>query len=151
MGGAESLCLDVRVIAATHVDLERAVEKKQFRQDLLYRLDVFPLDVSALRDRRQDILLLADHFIQMEGSRQEKNETRLSPTAAALLTSHNWPGNVRELKNCICRAIVTCRQGVIQAGDLGLTDADQCTPILNLSIKAARDEAERRVITRLCP
>ncbi|MGE0086521.1 MAG: PEP-CTERM-box response regulator transcription factor [Desulfococcaceae bacterium] len=149
VGGTQTLKLDVRVIAATHVNLEQAVREKHFREDLFFRLNVVPIAIPALRDRREDILLLANHFILQEKEKLKRHEISLSPAAAAALTSHCWPGNVRELKNSIYRAIVKSETGLIHTSDLGLTQAAECQEkSMNLSIKAARDEAEFRVITQ---
>ncbi len=149
VGGTKPIKLDVRVIAATHVNLEQAIKEKRFREDLFFRLNVVPINIPPLRDRREDILLLANHFIREEREKLKRSDISLSPAAAAVLTAHSWPGNVRELKNCICRAIVKSEHGLLRPSDLGLGDASECQEkSMNLSIKAARDEAEFRVITQ---
>jgi Nif-specific regulatory protein len=111
IGGSQTFSVDVRVIAATNKDLKREVEEGRFREDLYYRLNVVPVEVPPLRERREDILLLADHFI---AGRAKK----ISPKTAALLQSYGWPGNIRELRNCIDRAVVLGDGELIQPEDL---------------------------------
>ncbi len=123
LGGTKTLRLDIRVTAATHVNLEKAVREKHFREDLFFRLNVVSISIPPLRDRQEDILLLADHFIRREKEKLKRNDINLSSEASAILTSYLWPGNVRELKNRICRAIVNSDYGIIRAPDLGFTDA----------------------------
>ncbi len=149
VGGIQTIELDVRVIAATHVDLEEAVKEGSFREDLYYRLNVVPITAPPLRERQEDILLLANHFIRTEA--QKLNHTgrvSLSPASVSALTSHSWPGNVRELQNCICRAMTTFSNSVITPSDLGLTDEgpapEEHHPVLTL--KKAREAAEHREI-----
>jgi Nif-specific regulatory protein len=111
IGGTQTFSVDVRVIAATNKDLKRAVEEGRFREDLYYRLNVVPIELPPLRERRDDILMLAEHFIAGRG-------TKISPKAAALLMSYGWPGNIRELRNCIDRAVVLGDGECIQPEDL---------------------------------
>ncbi len=149
VGGTRTVKLDVRVIAATHVDLEKAIRENRFREDLFFRLNVVPLNIPPLRDRREDILLLANHFIRKEKEKLKRDDIRLSPAGAAVLTAHSWQGNVRELQNCIYRAMVKSETGRIHPSDLGFGDAPECQEkSMNLSIRTARDEAEFRVITQ---
>ena len=117
VGGNQTIRLDVRVIAATNRDLEKRMEEGQFRQDLFYRLNVFPIRIPSLRERKDDIPLLVDHFIR--GDRNKGHDVRRISTAAlnALMT-YRWPGNVRELENFIERAVLVARNNVIRAGDL---------------------------------
>jgi len=104
---------DVRVIAATHRDLEKAVEEGRFRSDLYYRIHVVPLQIPPLRERREDIPLLAEWFVRRFNHVQGRHIQGLHPDALVLLTGYHWPGNVRELENAIERAFVLCRQGLI--------------------------------------
>jgi Nif-specific regulatory protein len=118
VGGHETLTVDVRVIAATNADLETLMRQGRFREDLYYRLNVFPIFVPPLRDRKADIMLLADHFVQRFAAEQRKRVRRISTPAIDMLMSYHWPGNVRELENAIERAVVVCREGVIHAHHL---------------------------------
>jgi DNA-binding NtrC family response regulator len=114
--GGKPLPIDVRVIAATHRDLKRAVRDGRFREDLYYRLGVVPVALPPLRERLADILPLAEHFLALSADGPVK---RLSADAAARLLAHPWPGNVRELLNAMKRASTLVRRPVITAGDLG--------------------------------
>ncbi len=111
IGGARARKIDVRVIAATNRSLTDEVASSRFREDLFYRLAVFRIDVPPLRDRREDILPLADHFLRRHGEREEKRGCRLSRESADLLLSHAWPGNVRELENEMHRALALAESG----------------------------------------
>ena len=106
--------VDVRIVAATNRDLATEIEKARFRQDLFYRLNVFPLRVPALRDRDGDLALLADHFLERFARKMRKPKPRLTNAHVAELRRYDWPGNVRELENVIERAVITARQRVIR-------------------------------------
>ncbi len=148
VGGKETLKLDVRVIAATHVQLETAVKEGRFREDLFYRLNVVPLEVPPLRERKEDILHLANHFIGEEAKKLKRGKISLSSPAAAALSEHSWHGNVRELQNAIYRAIATTRDGQLKPSDLGLEEAAEAVDNQLLTIRQAREAAEYRVIRR---
>jgi transcriptional regulator with GAF, ATPase, and Fis domain len=111
VGASRTRKVDVRVVAATNRDLTRAVERGEFRGDLYFRLNVFPIHVPPLRKRGNDVVLLADVFAQRAARRFGRAVSRVSPLAAVQLRSHDWPGNVRELQNVIERAVVTARGG----------------------------------------
>jgi transcriptional regulator with GAF, ATPase, and Fis domain len=121
VGGTATLRADVRVIAASNRDLAAAVQRGQFREDLFYRLDVFSIHLPALRDRGDDVLLLADHFVRTLAARMGKGEAGLSREAREALLAHSWPGNIRELGNAIERALIVSDAGLITAAQLGLT------------------------------
>ena len=106
IGGTGTIKIDVRVIAATNKNLEELVEKGEFREDLFYRLDVFPITIPPLRERKTDIPLLADFFIDRYSRMNGKIVSRISTPAIDMLMSYHWPGNVRELENCIERAVI---------------------------------------------
>src|ERR1041385_1281311 len=106
VGGTVTIKVDLRVIAATNKNLEEAIEAGEFRQDLYYRLNVVSLEMPPLRDRREDIMLLANYFADKYGTRCNRKLKGFSPEARACLTSYDWPGNVRELENAVERAIV---------------------------------------------
>jgi Nif-specific regulatory protein len=118
LGGIKPIRVDVRLIAATNKDLESAIKAVAFREDLYYRLNVFSIFLPPLRERRADILLLADHFVQEYARRHGKDVRRVSTPAIDMLMSYHWPGNVRELENCIERACLVCEGGVVHAHDL---------------------------------
>ncbi|MBV71308.1 MAG: sigma-54-dependent Fis family transcriptional regulator [Myxococcales bacterium] len=110
--------VNVRLIVATNGDLAARVSNGQFREDLFYRLNVFPIHVPALRERKTDITLLADHFVEKHARQQEKDVARISTPAIDLMCAYHWPGNVRELENCIERAVLLAHDGVIRSHHL---------------------------------
>jgi DNA-binding NtrC family response regulator len=117
VGGAEEVSVDVRVIAATNKNLEEKVQQGAFRDDLFYRLNVIEIRIPPLRERREDIPLLAEHFVERIASELGKDISGISADALKLLINYDWPGNVRELENVIERAIVTSRNGTLTEGD----------------------------------
>jgi DNA-binding NtrC family response regulator len=118
VGGTEELTADVRVIAATNRDLQAEVKAWRFREDLFYRLNVVTIRVPPLRERREDIPLLAAHFLEHYAKQMSRPSRSFSPEASALLLSHDWPGNVRELANAVERTVAVGRTEIIQATDL---------------------------------
>src|ERR1051326_327049 len=108
VGGTNEVAIDVRVIAATNRDLEKMVEEGSFREDLYYRLSVIPVHVPALRERREDIPLLANHFLKKYGPAAGKSIFKISDSSVKMLTGYEWPGNVRQLENTIERAVALC-------------------------------------------
>ena len=118
VGSNRTQKVDVRILAATNRDLEAAVEAGTFRQDLYYRINVFPIHLPPLHERKDDILLLADHFVEKYARRMGKTARRISTTAINMMFAYHWPGNVRELENCIEHAVLLSRDGVIHGGDL---------------------------------
>jgi len=128
VGGTATLRADVRVIAATNRDLAAAVAAGRFREDLFYRLDVVTVHLPPLRERGDDVLLLADHFVRAIGARMGKGEPGLSRDAREALLAHGWPGNIRELANAVERALILQEGGdgtLITAGDLGLEELER--------------------------
>ena len=119
IGGRAPVPVDVRVVAATNRDLRTAVDQGEFRGDLFFRLAVFPVEIPPLRDRKEDILLLARHFASVLGRELRGREAELSDAATEALGKHTWPGNVRELENAIERACILSDSLVIQPADLG--------------------------------
>ncbi|MBN9121158.1 MAG: sigma-54-dependent Fis family transcriptional regulator [Planctomycetes bacterium] len=117
VGGTEPIEVDVRIVAATHQDMEKLVKEKKFREDLFFRLNVIPIFLPPLRERPEDIPVLVSHFCQKFVRLGQKPPT-LSPEALGVLTKAPWPGNVRQLENAIERACVTARDGVIRTKDL---------------------------------
>jgi two-component system, NtrC family, response regulator AtoC len=120
VGGSEAIDVDVRIIAATNRDLKRAVEEGRFREDLFYRLNVIPIVVPPLRERKEDLPLLVEHFLEQLGAEMKRQVEAVSPEGMAILMSHDWPGNVRELRNILERGIVVAPGPVLQPLDLGL-------------------------------
>jgi DNA-binding NtrC family response regulator len=120
LGGSRTIKVDVRLIAATNVDIEEAIETNGFRQDLYYRLNVVTLEVPPLRERREDIIPLANHFIVETAQEIKKDVRGIDPGAVRMLKRHTWPGNIRELKNAMERAVLLCEQSFIRQEDLHL-------------------------------
>jgi two-component system response regulator PilR (NtrC family) len=113
IGSTEEFEVDVRILAATNKDLERGVQDRTFREDLYYRLNVIPIHMPPLRERREDIPLLATHFLAKSSASTKKNITKISEEAMERLSAYDWPGNVRELENVIERAVALETSGVI--------------------------------------
>jgi DNA-binding NtrC family response regulator len=154
VGGTRSIRVDVRIIAATNVDLGRAVENHTFRKDLYYRLNVVPITVPPLRDRRQDIPLLVDHFVQRYNHQLNRHVEKLSAEAMAVLADYAWPGNIRELQNIIERLVTLVDGPVIGVDDLPL---DLLLPGRSVRVRTetgvplreASEEFERQMILRV--
>ena len=123
VGGSRSMAIDVRVVAATHVDLAAAVRRGEFREDLYFRLNVVPLELPSLRERREDIVGLARHFLARFAREYELPEPALTPAAERALRMHPWTGNVRELRNVLERAVLLCDHAEMDAADLALDAA----------------------------
>ena len=119
VGGNENIDVDVRVIAATNRDLKKAVAEGSFREDLFYRLNVIPVTLPPLRDRKEDIPLLTEHFLEQLGAEMSRR-VQILPEAIAALLAYEWPGNVRELRNVLERGAVVAQNGIIRVADLGL-------------------------------
>ena len=118
LGATKSLRTNVRMIAATNKDLEKAMADHAFREDLYYRLNVFSIFIPPLRERKPDLLLLADHFLDKASLAHGKHIKRISTPAIDMLMSYHWPGNVRELENAVERAVVVCDGQVVHAHHL---------------------------------
>ncbi len=148
VGGNQTITADVRIIVATHRDLEELIQKEQFRQDLFYRLNVFPINIPPLRDRKSDILLLCDQFIDKYNRKNHKNIKRISTPAIDMLMSYHWPGNVRELENCIERALILSTDGVIHSHHLppSLQTAEATHTGVQGTLKNNLENVERELI-----
>ncbi len=120
VGGTKNVQVDARIVAATNVDIEKRVEEGKFRQDLYYRLSVFPLRLPPLRERGDDVLLLAKHFLGEYNKEFGKSFEGFTEEAEAQLKAHTWPGNVRELRNAVERAVLLGEGRLVSAEDLGL-------------------------------
>ena len=121
IGGKTPIDVDVRVICATNHNLEEAVKRGLFRDDLFFRVNVFPVTIPPLRDRRKDIDALVDFFLQRFARELKRRELQITEDARAVLRSYDWPGNIRELQNCIERAAILCDRNTIEVKDLGLS------------------------------
>jgi Nif-specific regulatory protein len=141
LGGVESIAVNVRVVAATNKDLEETVRRGEFREDLYYRLNVFGIYLPPLRERKTDIPLLADHFVEKYAADQAKDVRRIATSAIDLLMSYHWPGNVRELENSIERAVLLCEGGAVHAHHLppSLQTAEVSGTLPRQSLKDALD------------
>jgi Nif-specific regulatory protein len=148
LGGSHPVKVDVRLIAATNKDLELAVQAGTFREDLYYRLNVFSIFLPPLRERRADILLLADHFVEKYALAHGKDVRRIATTAIDMLMAYHWPGNVRELENCVERAVLVCDGGVIHAHHLPptLQTAELSGTLPKHSLVRAVESLERDLI-----
>jgi Nif-specific regulatory protein len=148
VGGTGTLKTDVRVITATNRDLEVLIAEGTFRQDLYYRLNVFAIHIPALRERRADILLLADHFVEKYSKANHKYIRRISTPAIDMLISYHWPGNVRELENVIERAVLMSDDDVIHGYHLPptLQTAEESGTAHVGSLEATLDNVERELI-----
>ena len=143
VGGTDTIKVNVRVIAATNRDLEVLMAAGVFRSDLYYRLNVFPVHVPPLRERRTDISLLANHFVEKYSKLNFKDIVRISAPAIDMLTSYHWPGNVRELENCIERAVILSNDGVIHGHHLPPTL--QTAETTGTALKGTLDETLERI------
>jgi len=148
IGGREEIPVNVRVICATHQDLEDKIEKKEFREDLYYRINEIPINIPPLKDREGDVLLLARSFFDLMNKEQGKKLKGFTKDALTAIDSHNWPGNVRELKNRIKRAVIMADGKQITAADLELKPPEGASEINSFDLREVRESAERKVITK---
>jgi Nif-specific regulatory protein len=148
LGGTKTIRANVRMIAATNKDVERAIVDGSFREDLYYRLNVFSIFLPPLRERKPDLLLLADHFLEKASLAHGKHIKRISTPAIDMLMAYHWPGNVRELENAIERAVVVCDGQVVHAHHMPptLQTAASSGTTMSLSLKDALDAYEKDLI-----
>ncbi len=148
VGGYKTIKADVRIIAATNKNLERGVEDGSFRGDLYYRLNVFPIYLPPLRERKTDILLLADHFLEKYSKENNKEIKRLSTPAIDMLMGYHWPGNVRELENCLERAVLLCDEGTLHSYNLPPTiqTGKESNTLPSQSLEEAVEKLEKEMI-----
>jgi PAS domain S-box-containing protein len=149
VGGGHPIKVDVRVIAATNRDLGAAVEDRLFRQDLLYRLNVFPIEVPPLRERKDDVLVLVEYFVQRYANRAGKNIRSIDQKTLDLLQAYDWPGNIRELQNVIERSIILSTADVFSVDELWLSKKTspqasrvETSPALNVEPPSERELIE---------
>src|SRR5688572_24786937 len=156
VGGAASVRVDARVLAATNKDLQTEIRGGRFREDLYFRLNVIPIFVPALRDRQEDIPLLADHFMAGFAREYGRRVKKFEPSAVSVLQQYSWPGNVRELRNVIERLMIMVVGDSIAVGDLSFLDhnassrpdAEVAAPAGRITLYEARDQFERDLILR---
>ena len=148
LGGTETVKVNVRLVAATNTDLEQAMADGVFREDLYYRLNVFTVFVPSLKERKTDILLLADHFLEKYSVEHGKNIKRISTPAIDMLMSYHWPGNVRELENAIERSVLVCDGNVIHGYHLPptLQTAEASGTVMSVSLTEAVEAYEKELI-----
>jgi Nif-specific regulatory protein len=148
VGGSETIRVNVRVVTATNRHLEQLMAENQFREDLYYRLNVFPVHLPPLRDRKSDILLLSDHFVEKYASANMKSVRRISTPAIDLLMNYHWPGNVRELENCVERAVLLTTDEVIHSHHLppSLQSAESSGTPIEETLEAALEKHERELL-----
>jgi DNA-binding NtrC family response regulator len=155
VGGTQSLHVDVRVVAATNRNLKQRVAERQFREDLFFRLSVFPIQIPPLRERTRDVVILARHFVDRFCRDLNKKALTLSSAALDELNSYPWPGNVRELQNCIERAVILCDAETIQPRHLNLSfrppavTASATSPWDAINLSGTMAEALRRIIAEV--
>ena len=143
VGGNQPIKVDVRVISATNKDLRKAIENQEFREDLYYRLNVVNIELPPLRERKEDVPLLAQHFLNKFGSENRKEISGFSPEATELLLDHGWPGNVRELENAIERAVILAKDSLIGVEDL---PQENLSPSYSIGSKKSIKEVEKEHI-----
>jgi len=147
VGGTETLASDARLVAATNRDLGQMVADGTFREDLYYRLQVFPVQLPPLRERREDIELLAVYFAERMGTHLQKEISAIAPQAISVLQTRAWPGNIRELAHMVQRAVIVCGTTTLTVEDLGLeTEDDRSGPLAEMM---SPEEYERRYLEKL--
>lgn len=155
VGGGTLIPTDVRVLAATNKDLEKEMDAGRFRQDLYYRLNVIPLRISPLRDRKEDVPYLVNRFLQEFALKERETQKSIEDDALAMLMEHNWPGNVRELKNIIERLVIMIPHNVITGKDIPLlireyqsSDTSDSTGNMSDSFRMAKTDFEKQYIAK---
>jgi DNA-binding NtrC family response regulator len=147
VGGVQTITVDVRVVAATNRDLREAAARGQFREDLFFRLSVFPVEIPPLRRRRGDILVLADAFLERFAREMGRRGLHLSEQARRALLDHAWPGNIRELQNCLERATILCETGEIRPEHLRLEAARGVPTMADvIDVSGTLAEVSRRAV-----
>lgn len=148
VGGVQEIPVDVRIVAATHQDIEQKIQENLFREDLYYRLNLVHIHLPSLRERPEDIPVLATSFLNAAVTKFKLSATRLSSQASKSLLQYKWPGNVRELENKIQRACLHGENGVIEISDLGFTENIAQGEAEGYTLKSTKEKAEREAVTR---
>jgi two-component system NtrC family response regulator len=143
VGGREDIEVDSRTLCATNVDIARAISAGKFREDLYYRIGVISINLPPLRERGDDILLLANYFLRMFNDEYKKKVRRFSASALTFLKSYDWPGNVRELRNRVQRAVIMSDAAAIEPDDLGCEGELPAQPESTQSLTTLREARER--------
>jgi len=147
VGGYKPIKSDVRIIAATNSNLEEMVQQGKFRDDLYFRLNVFPIYIPSLKMRKTDIILLADHFLEKYNKEHGKDIKRITTPAIDMMMEYHWPGNVRELENCIERAVILCNEGALHSYHLPATlQTGIKSKTLPLSLEDSVAHLEREIL-----
>ena len=149
LGGTETIKINVRVICATHRDLEEMIKEKKFREDLFYRINVFPVNLPPLRDKKEDIALLVTHFIHKYNKKNNKNIDGISRAGLDTLMNYDWPGNVRELENVIEHAVIVCNEELITPKHLpaNISKQEEGVSDENLTLPQIVEALEKQRIT----
>ncbi|WP_427978882.1 PEP-CTERM-box response regulator transcription factor [Agarivorans sp.] len=150
VGGRKEIPVDVKIVCATHQDLQQMVEQKSFREDLFYRISEITINIPPLRERGEDVVLLARAFLQSYNKQMQRNINNFSDDAIAALTRHRWPGNIRELQNKVKSAVIMADSKQITADDLALplADGDEEQLKLALNLRQVRETAEKQAISK---
>ncbi|MFH2093710.1 MAG: sigma 54-interacting transcriptional regulator [Pseudomonadota bacterium] len=147
VGGYKPIKTDVRIVAATNSNLEEMVQQGKFRDDLYFRLNVFPIYIPSLRMRKTDVILLADHFLEKYVKEHGKDIKRITTPAIDMMMEYHWPGNVRELENCVERAVILCNEGAIHSYHLPATlQTGTKSKTLPLSLEDAVAHLEKEIL-----
>ena len=148
VGGSRNIKVDVRIISATNKDLIEEVKKGTFREDLLYRLNVIPITVSPLRERKEDIPTLVEHFLEYFAAEYGQRSKKVSPDAMKILEAYDWPGNIRELRNVIERLVIMTSSNTITAKDIAVGGSARSDYFAFNTLKEARESFEKDFITK---
>ncbi|WP_281560858.1 PEP-CTERM-box response regulator transcription factor [Thalassomonas sp. RHCl1] len=148
LGGRQEIPVDVRVICATNQNLEQMVQEKSFREDLFYRVSEITLNIPPLRDREEDVLILAQYFLQQYAAEYKRNVKGFSEDGLSALKNHKWPGNIRELQNKVKSSVIMSTGTQVTAMDLGFFDHEDQGYELSLNLRAVREQAETLAIQK---
>jgi formate hydrogenlyase transcriptional activator len=146
LGGTRTHQVDVRLVAATHRNLVEMVKRNEFRSDLYYRLNVFPIPLPPLRERREDIPALVEHFVEIYGRRMNKQIESISPETMRALTSYHWPGNIRELQNFIERSVIVTSGDILQPPLASLASAAEVQSVGAITLEDAERDHIRKAL-----
>ncbi|MDX2367683.1 MAG: PEP-CTERM-box response regulator transcription factor [Colwellia sp.] len=148
LGGREEIPVNVRVVCATNQNLEEMVANKEFREDLFYRVSEITLNIPPLRDRDEDVLILAQYFLQLYATEYKSNAKSFSDDAISGIKEHKWPGNIRELQNKVKSSVIMCTGAQVTAFDLGFFDHNDSNYELSLNLRTVREQAESIAIQK---